>query len=159
VQEIEALEEKVMEYGKKRAELEEKVKSLEEEKVSLLAEIEALKAIPELEAKRVCANNAFYFFTDIGQYTDRCSTSLADFCNTIWTIDIRSVEFHFKREDFAMWIKETLGDNELANDINRISKTIRGEELRTILYQTVETRLTKLKKLQASESLGRSSVW
>ena len=40
-----------MESVKKRAELEEKVKSLEEEKASLLAEIEALKAIPELEAK------------------------------------------------------------------------------------------------------------
>ena len=40
-----------MESAKKRAELEEKVKSLEEEKACLLAEIEALKAIPELEAK------------------------------------------------------------------------------------------------------------
>jgi hypothetical protein len=61
------------------------------------------------------------------------------------------VEFHFKRGDFAIWIRETLGDNELANEINRVSKTIREEELRTTIYQTVETRLTKLKKLQASE--------
>ena len=51
MQKITALEEKIMESAKKRAELEEKVKSLEEEKASLLAEIEALKAIPELEAK------------------------------------------------------------------------------------------------------------
>ena len=103
-------------------------------------------------------NNAFYFFTDIGQYTDRCSVCLADFCNTIRTIDVRSVEFHFKRGDFAKWIRGPLGDNELANEINRVSKTIRGEELRAALHRTVEARLTKLKKLQASEEpyLGRA---
>jgi len=51
VQKIKVLEEMVMEAAKKRAELEEKVKALEEEKACLLAEIESLKAIPELEAK------------------------------------------------------------------------------------------------------------
>lgn len=105
----------------------------------------------------VSANNAFYFFTDIGQCTDRCSACLADFCNAIRTIDVRSVEFHFKRGDFAIWIRGTLGDSELANEISRISKTIRGEELRSLIHQTVEVRLTTLKKLQASEEpyLGR----
>jgi Family of unknown function (DUF5752) len=99
----------------------------------------------------VSTNNAFYFFTDVGKYTDRYSTCLADFCNTIRTIDVRSVEFHFKRGDFAFWIRGTLGDSELANEIERISKTIRGEELRATIQQTVDTRLAKLKKLQASE--------
>ena len=97
------------------------------------------------------ANNAFYFFTDIGKYTDVCSVCLADFCNAIRTIDAKSVEFHFKRGDFALWIRETLGDKELANEIDRVSKTIREEELRIIIHQTVDARLTKLKKLQASE--------
>ena len=99
----------------------------------------------------VPANNAFYFFTDIGQYTNRRSTCLADFCNAIRTIDVKSVEFHFKRGDFAIWIRGTLGDSELANEICGVSKTIRGEEIRTTIHQTVEARLTKLKKLQASE--------
>jgi peptidoglycan hydrolase CwlO-like protein len=51
MQNTKMLEEMVMEAVKKKAELEEKVKALEEEKTNLLAEIEALKAIPELEAK------------------------------------------------------------------------------------------------------------
>jgi septal ring factor EnvC (AmiA/AmiB activator) len=51
VQDTKMLEEMVMEAVKKKAELEERVKALEEEKTSLLTEIEALKAIPELEAK------------------------------------------------------------------------------------------------------------
>ena len=99
----------------------------------------------------VPANSAFYFFTDIGQYTNRSSNYLADFCNAIRTIDVKSVEFHFKRGDFAIWIRETLGDKKLAEEIDRVSKTIQGEELRTTIYQTVDARLTKLKKLQANE--------
>jgi len=99
----------------------------------------------------VSANNAFYFFTNIGWYTDRYSACLSDFCNAIQTIDVRSVEFHFKRGDFVMWIRGTLGDSELANEISKVSKTIRGEELRKVIHQTVEARLTALKKLQASE--------
>ena len=99
----------------------------------------------------VPANNAFYFFTDIGQYTNKSSNYLADFCNAIQTVDVRSVEFHFKRGDFVLWIRETLGDVELSNEIDRVSKKILGEELRTTIYQTVDARLIKLKKLQASE--------
>lgn len=48
---IKALEETLMEATQKRTQLEEKLKTMEEEKASLLTEIEALKAIPELEAK------------------------------------------------------------------------------------------------------------
>lgn len=51
IQRIKSLEEMVMEAARRKAELEGKVKALEEEKACLLAEIEALKAIPELEAK------------------------------------------------------------------------------------------------------------
>jgi hypothetical protein len=99
----------------------------------------------------VPANNAFYFFTDIEQYTNCCSACLVDFCNAIQMIDVRSVEFHFKLGDFVIWIREILGDSELANEINRVSKTLRGEELRTTIHQIVDARLIKLKKLEASE--------
>jgi len=51
IQKIGMLEEMVMEAAKRKAELEAKVKALEEERACLLTEIEALKAIPELEAK------------------------------------------------------------------------------------------------------------
>jgi len=51
LQKIKVLEEIVMEAAKKRAELEEKVKALGEEKACLLAAIEALKAISELGVK------------------------------------------------------------------------------------------------------------
>ena len=60
-------------------------------------------------------------------------------------------EFHFRRENFAEWFGATLRDSKQANEINKIRKTTPGEELRTLIYQTVEARLTKLKKLQTSE--------
>jgi len=48
---IRELEEGLMQAVARKAELEEKIRALESEKASLLAEIEALKAIPALEAK------------------------------------------------------------------------------------------------------------
>lgn len=40
-----------MEAAKKRVELEDKLKALEEEKTSLSAEVEALKVIPQLQSR------------------------------------------------------------------------------------------------------------
>jgi len=96
-------------------------------------------------------NNAFYFCTNIGQYSGESAVSLADFCKKITTIDVRSVNFHFKRIDFEEWIKGTLGDLYLANEISKINRSIQGEDLRTKIYQLVDARLTELKKVLASE--------
>jgi hypothetical protein len=96
-------------------------------------------------------NNAFYFCTNIGQYSGELAADLADFCQKIRTIDVRSVDFHFKRLDFEEWIRGTLGDVYLANEINKINKKIQGEELRAKIHQIVNARLTELKKVLASE--------
>jgi hypothetical protein len=83
-------------------------------------------------------NNVFYFFTGIGQYSGKFAVSLADFCEKIKRIDIK-------------WIRTTIGDAYLANTISRIRGQIQGEELRGQIHQTVEMRLTELRKLLASE--------
>ena len=107
---------------------------------------------PELASRilrTVSYNNAFYFCTNIGQYSGELAVSLADFCQKIETINVKSVDFHFKRQDFEEWIRGTLGDVDLANEVNKINKTIQGEELRVKICQTVERRLTQLKKILA----------
>ena len=109
---------------------------------------------PELASRilrTVSYNNAFYFCTNIGQDSGELAVSLADFCQKIETINVKSVDFHFKRGDFEEWIRGTLGDVDLANEINKINKTIQGEELRVKICQTVERRLTQLKKILAYE--------
>jgi len=109
------------------------------------------KEIASKILRTVPYNSAFYFFTDIGQYSGELAASLADFCKKIKTIDAKSIDFHYKRRDFQKWIRGTRGDVYLANEINKIQKSIQGEELRVKICQIVERRLTELKKLLASE--------
>jgi len=109
------------------------------------------KEIASKILRTVLYNNAFYFFTDIGQYSGELAASLADFCKKIKTIDAKSIDFHYKRRDFQKWIRGTIGDVYLANEINKIQISIQGEELRVKICQIVERRLAELKKLLASE--------
>lgn len=101
--------------------------------------------------RKIPHNNAFFFFTGIGQYTGKFATSLSDFCEKIKTADLKSVNFHFQRQDFEEWIRTTIEDSDLANELNEIKKSVGGEELRLRIYQVVEKRLEELKKLLASE--------
>ncbi len=86
---------------------------------------------------------AFYFATNMGQYTEYAAFSLSDFSEKLKTINIQSVEFHCSRKDFEKWIQETIGDPELATQIKEI-KELKGEQLRKEILQTVENRINKL---------------
>ena len=102
---------------------------------------------PELAAsvlRTVSMPEAFLFFSGIGQYDGEFSTSLADFLEKLKKISLKSIEFHFKRGDFARWFRETLGDEYLANRITKIDGSTQGEELRTTIQRIVERRLNRL---------------
>ena len=96
--------------------------------------------------RTVSMKEAFHFFTDIGQSSGKSATSLVDFSEKLKTVSLKSIEFHFKRGDFEKWIRETLGDDYLANGISRIEKSVQGEALRTSIQRTVENRLYYLKQ-------------
>jgi len=96
--------------------------------------------------RTVSVPEAFNFFSDIGQYDGKSVTSLADFCEKLKTVPLKSMEFHFKRGDFERWIRETLGDEYLACEIGKIDKWVHGEALRTALQGTVENRLHYFKQ-------------
>jgi len=89
--------------------------------------------------------NAFNFYTGIGQYTGIFATSLADFYDKLQKVDLRSVEFHVSRGDFESWVR-FLGDAELAERIRSIRDAgLSGEKLRRRVSETVRTRLRELK--------------
>jgi hypothetical protein len=88
---------------------------------------------------------AFLFFTDIGQYNGEFAPSLADLCEKLKKIPLKSIEFHFKRGDFERWIRDTLGDEHLANRICEIDRSTHGEELRTTIQRIAQNRLDQLK--------------
>ncbi len=103
--------------------------------------------------RTVMREEAFYFFTSIGNYTGQSAASLDEFLQKIKDMDIKSLEFHLFREDFEKWIDQTLGDSRLADEIRslRIQKVV-GNALRDRLFFVVSRRLKELKAGSASAS-------
>jgi len=90
--------------------------------------------------------NAFYFFTSVGNYTGQRAMSLREFGYKIGEVEISSLEFHLYRGDFEKWITEVLEDKELARRISDLKhlKPV-GNALRDQLLFTVQKRLEELK--------------
>lgn len=109
--------------------------------------------------RNVMREEAFYFFTSIGNYSGVSAASLDEFVQKLKDVDVKSLEFHLFREDFEKWISQTLGDSRLAADIGtlRVQK-IAGNALRDRLYFVVSRRLKELKAALAPASSAPSSV-
>jgi hypothetical protein len=65
---------------------------------------------------------AFYFFTSIGNYTGESAVSLEEFAKKILQVNVKSIEFHLYRGDFEKWITETLEENTLADKIKNLKE-------------------------------------
>ena len=90
--------------------------------------------------------NAFYFFTSVGNYTGHRAMSLEEFAHKIREVKIVSLEFHLYRGDFEKWADEVLNDNTLTKRIAAV-KLLEpvGNALRDQLDFTVSKRLEELK--------------
>jgi len=62
--------------------------------------------------RKLSRENAFYFFTSIGNYTGENATSLEEFVNKVREVNLKSLEFHLYRGDFEKWVAEVLEDLE-----------------------------------------------
>jgi hypothetical protein len=122
------------------------LKKVCEEKTELSKKVESLNVSRIL--RELTRNEAFYFFTSIGNYTGECAMSLEDFVRKIKEVDIKSMEFHLYREDFEKWVTETLEDKELAQEIKNLQKqNLTGESLRQKLHAIVSKRYEQLKRM------------
>lgn len=122
------------------------MKKVGEEKTRLSKKVESLSVSRIL--RELSRNEAFYFFTSIGNYTGECAMSLEDFERKIKEVDIKSIEFHLYREDFEKWVTETLEDKELAQEIKNLQKqNLTGESLRQKLHAIVSKRYDQLKRM------------
>lgn len=92
-------------------------------------------------------DKGFHFFTDVGCYTGETATSLLTFLKEIEAIDADSVKFHFQRQDFRKWIRDVIGDVELAERISQMKEGLSEEALRKEIAKTVDARLNELKTL------------
>ena len=96
--------------------------------------------------RKVPRENAFYFFTSIGNYTGESATSLEEFVKKVKEVNVKSLEFHLYRGDFEKWVTETLEDEELAEKIRSLkSLSPTGSSLRDQLYLIVSKRYEVLK--------------
>ena len=96
--------------------------------------------------RKLSRENAFYFFTSIGNYTGENAASLEEFVKKIGEVNTKSLEFHFYRGDLEKWVAEVLEDEELAEEIKSL-KNLKpvGDALRGQLYLVVSKRFEKLK--------------
>jgi hypothetical protein len=87
----------------------------------------------------------FHFCTASGNSAGVTALGLADFAEKLKTIGISPIDFHFRCSDFQKWIRDILGDDELAERISQIKGDLCGETLRTELLETVNSRIIHLK--------------
>jgi hypothetical protein len=96
--------------------------------------------------RKLSREDAFYFFTSIGNYTGESAASLAEFVKKIEEIDARSLEFHLYRRDFEEWVIKILGDERLAEEIKNVrGLSPAGDALRGKLYGVVSKRYEELR--------------
>ena len=99
--------------------------------------------------KNLSREQAFYFFTSIGNYTGESAVSIEEFAKKLLEINVKSIEFHLYRGDFEKWMTETLEDIKLAGKVKQLKelKPI-GIDLRDRLYLIVSQHCEDLKKPQ-----------
>ena len=96
--------------------------------------------------RKLSREEAFYFFTSIGNYTGESAASLEEFVKKTKELDTRSLEFHLYRGDFEEWVIKVLGDERLAEEIGNVrSLSLTGDALRSELYGVVSKRYEELK--------------
>jgi len=116
-----------------------------------------MSVLPSRVLRSVLREEAFYFFTSIGNYTGVSASSLDEFLQRMKDVDIKSLEFHLFREDFEKWIAQTLGDDKLAGEIKLVrGQKIAGNTLRDRLYFVVSRRLKELRGGSALSSVSAS---
>lgn len=99
-----------------------------------------LRSIPESEG--------FHFYLAIGKPTGETAVSLANFVEKLAAVDVQSVNFHYARKDFEKWIRDGIGDAELAIRLGRIGRIrlgIQGVALKSEVLRVVKVRLNELK--------------
>jgi hypothetical protein len=93
------------------------------------------------------ADEPFLFYTGASekQYTGTMAWGVKAFMQTIETIDLKSIEFHAKRGDFAKWAEKSLRDPCLADELKKVTAArLEGEHLRKTLLKVVKRRLNDL---------------
>jgi len=84
------------------------------------------------------ADEPFRFATGKDEFTGESTWSLAGLMAALSKVDLATLEYHSGRGDLALWARTSLGDEMLAERLERL-KDLKGESLRKNLLKAVET--------------------
>jgi alpha-amylase len=103
------------------------------------------------------ANEPFLFYTAAGKehFTGVMTWSLKGFVKALRTVNVKAVEFHDCRGDFASWAQHSLQDAVLARQLKEASAAkLKDEKLRKAIVGVAEKRFNTLsKQVQAATQL------
>ena len=88
----------------------------------------------------------FKFYTDPENNTGITASSTVEFAEKLQAVPMSSITFHFQRQDFQRWFRNTIGDEEIAKRIDHINIWLYDESLKKELWQTIQNRLDELTK-------------
>jgi hypothetical protein len=89
----------------------------------------------------------FHFYTAVGDYCGVSVHRLEDFADALQYVCSEATVFHFERGDFQNWIRDIIGDNELAikiDDIKMCDRHLAAESCRKEIMEIVNVRLLQL---------------
>jgi len=89
------------------------------------------------------ADEPFIFVAGSGCPAGESVWSLEGMGMALAKVDTASLEYHMSRGDIAAWIRTSLGDSCLADEIDKLTD-IRGDELRDSLLRAVTSELNKV---------------
>ncbi len=94
------------------------------------------------------AGGGFTFFYEFDRPTEWTVHSLNEFCSTLEAVSLKSIRFHIKRGDFERWLRQVVGDEELADEMVEISnEKLSGRKLRKRILGVVRDRIGELNKM------------
>jgi hypothetical protein len=92
--------------------------------------------------KTATDQEAFRFYEAIGRPTGQIARNLPEFLERAKLATTQSIVFHLGRRDFQNWIETTLGDTELAKELEKL--LLSRDNFKTDLCRTVENRIRDL---------------
>jgi hypothetical protein len=98
-----------------------------------------LRAVPDAKG--------FHFYTCVGEYCGVSVHSLEEFADALQYVCSEAIVFHFERGDFQHWIRDVIGDAELAHVIDNIKmceRHLAAESCRKEIVERVNVRILQL---------------
>jgi Asp-tRNA(Asn)/Glu-tRNA(Gln) amidotransferase C subunit len=91
---------------------------------------------------------------DIKKPLGTFATSIFEFADQLKKVDLKSLEFHNQRNDFAKWLREVIRDDWLAAEFEKLQTLkLSGERLRAKAVEVTDKRCKEL--AAALKSLSR----